>query len=47
MILQMCAKNHNHMMYASWDMKCDKPDFLQFLSIFCHTDPKYQNLKNM
>ena len=41
----MCAKNHNHMMYASWDMKCDKHDFLQFWSIFCHTDHKNENLE--
>ena len=23
-ILQMCTKNHNHMMYASPDMECDR-----------------------
>ena len=23
-IFHMCTKNYNHMMYASWDMECDK-----------------------
>ena len=41
----MCSKNRNHRMYASWDMKCDKHDFLQFWSIFCHTDRKNENLE--
>ena len=22
--LHLCAKNHNHVMYASWDMECNK-----------------------
>ena len=28
--LHMCTKNHDHMMYASWDMECDKHNFLSF-----------------
>ena len=34
-ILQMCTKNHNHMMYASWDMQCDRHNLLPFWAIFC------------
>ena len=30
----MCTKNHNHMMHASWDMECDRHDFLSFWAIF-------------
>ena len=30
----MCTKNHDHMMYASWDMECDII-FLSFWAIFC------------
>ena len=29
------AKNHNHMMYTSWDMECDRHNFLSFQAIFC------------
>ena len=31
-ILHLCNKNHNHMMYASWDMECGR-------HIFCHFGP--------
>ena len=31
-ILHMCTKNHDHMMYASGDMECDR-------HIFCHFAP--------
>ena len=30
-----CIRNHNHMMYASWDMECDRQNFLSFWIIFC------------
>ena len=33
-ILRMPTKNHDHMMYTSWDMECDR-FFLSFLAIFC------------
>ena len=23
-ILHLCTKNHDHMMYACWDMECDR-----------------------
>ena len=29
-ILHMCTKNHDHMMYASWDMECNSYNFLPF-----------------
>ena len=34
-ILHICTKNHNHMMYASWDMEYNRHNFLSFWSIFC------------
>ena len=34
-ILQMCTKIHDHMMYASWDMECNMHNFLSLLAIFC------------
>ena len=34
-ILDMRTKNHNHMMYGSWDMKNDRQIFLSFWAIFC------------
>ena len=30
-ILYMCTINDNHMMYGSWDMECDRQNFLSFL----------------
>ena len=34
-ILQMCTINDSHMMYGSWDMKCQGQNFLSFWSVFC------------
>ena len=34
-ILHMCTKNHNHMMYGSWDTEWDRQKFLSFWAIFC------------
>ena len=34
-ILHMCTKNHNHMMYGSWDTEWDRQTFLSFWAIFC------------
>ena len=31
--MSLCSKNHNHMMYASWDMECDRDSFLSFWAI--------------
>ena len=40
-ILLMCTKNHNHMMYGFWYMEWDRQNFLSFWVIFCpfHTPP--------
>ena len=34
-ILHMCTINNNHIMYGSWDMKCDGYRFLSCWAIFC------------
>ena len=34
-ILNKCTKNHDHMIHASWDMECDRYNFLSFWAIFC------------
>ena len=31
----MFTKNHNHMMYGSWDTEWDRQNFLSFWAIFC------------
>ena len=42
--LHISAKNHNHMMYASWDMECDRHNFfvnfVYFLPFYPTVDPK-------
>ena len=35
-ILHMCNKNRNHMMYTSSDMECNRHSNLSFLAIFSH-----------
>ena len=37
-ILHMCTKNHNHMMFASWDRNTTD-NFLSFWAIFCPFTP--------
>ena len=32
---KMCAINDNHMVYSSWDMDCNRQNFLSFWTIFC------------
>ena len=34
-ILHMCPKYGNHMMYGSWDIELDGQNFLSFWTIFC------------
>ena len=29
-----CTKNHNHIMYGSWDTECDRHNFLSFWTFF-------------
>ena len=38
-ILHLCTINNNHMMYGSWDMKCDGQNFLSFGTVSCHFNP--------
>ena len=38
-ILHKCTINDNHMMYGSWDVKCDGLNFLPFWTIFCLLTP--------
>ena len=46
-ILHMCTRNNNHMLYHSWDVKCGEQNFLSFWTVFCHFNPKNQNLEKM
>ena len=34
-ILLVCNKNHNHMMYKSWDTEWGGQNFLSFYAIYC------------
>ena len=34
-----CTVNDNHMMYGSWDMECDRQNFLSFWTIFWPFNP--------
>ena len=43
-ILQMCTINDSHMMYGSWDMKCNRQNFLSF---YPSMDPENQNFGKM
>ena len=49
-ILPMCTKNENHMMYGPWDMKHDRI-FLSFWAIICTfyptNNPKNRNFEKM
>ena len=35
MILYMCTKNYDQIMYSSWDMVCDGCNYFSSLAIFC------------
>ena len=35
----MCTENDNHMIYGSWDTKCNRQIFLSFWTIFCPFTP--------
>ena len=46
MILLKFTINDNHMMYGSWNTKCDSQNFLLFWTVFCPTTPLTpQNIK--
>ena len=34
-ILHTCTINENHMMYGSWDMECNRLNFLSLWTVFC------------
>ena len=38
-ILQMYTINDSHIMYGSWDMECNRQNFLSFWTIFCPFNP--------
>ena len=38
-ILQMSTINNSHMVYGSWDMKCNGQNFLPFWTVFCSFTP--------
>ena len=38
-ILHKCIKNHDHMLYCSWDMACDRCNYFSFWAIFCPFTP--------
>ena len=45
-LLHMCTKNEDHMMYASWDIRWDSQSFLSFWVIFIPlTLPITQNIQ--
>ena len=45
-ILHMCTINDNHMMYGSWDMKCDRHNFFIILDhLFPFYPPPLNNPK--
>ena len=49
-ILKKCAinKDHNHLMYRSWHIRCNRPNFLSFWVIFCpftFDHPENQNFE--
>ena len=56
-ILHKCTKNHDHMLYCSWDIVCDRCNYFSFWAIFCPFTPppppspsnslKNQNFKKM
>ena len=38
-ILNIYTINDNHMMYGSWDIECDRQNFLPFWTVFCPFTP--------
>ena len=46
-ILHKCIKNHDHVLYFSWDMVHDRCNYFSFWAIFCPFSPKKQNFTKM
>ena len=38
-ILHICTIDKDHMIYGSWDIRCDRHNVLLFLAIFCPFTP--------
>ena len=38
-ILHLCTTNDDYMMYGSWDIKCNRHNFLSFWAMFCSFTP--------
>ena len=38
-ILQYCTKNHDHVLYCSWNMVCDRCNYFSFWAVFCPFTP--------
>ena len=47
LILHKCTINENHKMYGSWDMECNRQNFISghFLSFYPFSNLRNQNLK--
>ena len=37
--IYMCTINEDHMIYGSWNIRCDRQKFLSFWAIFCPFSP--------
>ena len=50
-LLHMCTINPDHMMYGSWDMKCNRQNFFailgNFLPFYTPNSPKNENFKTI
>ena len=46
-ILRMCTINDNHMIFGSWDIKCDRQIFLSFWTIFCSKNQNFEKMKKV
>ena len=50
-LLHMCTENEDHMMYGSWDIRCDRLSFFVILGHFLPFDPlinpNNQNFENI
>ena len=50
-LLHKCTKNHDHMLYCSGDIMCDRCNYFLFWAIFCPFKPpiipKNQNFKKL
>ena len=45
--LHKCTKNGNHMLYGSWDIKCDRHNFCQLGHSLPFYNPKNKNFEKM